>query len=573
MNKKELNVIENILVESKAYTSMDLIENALSAGQTLEHFPVQPLYLVLKGLPIEKVSTSLALLSPEQRKVFCDIDLWQKDEIDLTHFPAWLVAHAMCEDDQIRFEFATSVQFGLFLKARFNVWTFDIEDPQYPDHDNYFLTEDNQLLIEFDDECSYVDEVRQLIRDIYTEYGVEKAYAHILKYVSEDYLSLQEEEYNFKKQFLIDYGFVDYYGALEIDNSFPSLSHVDHYIKNKKSQTGEVDSVAKEQTLHSTSLVAFEKGIEDLQSELNKVSSEKRFQFLHFNFVKLVNATTTLDNALKNGSVAMTKAGAKTRNKIQLGFSYIKNFAIAQGLFKQEDDKSIFDYFEFTDIYKIGNSLMTLNLKELKKALHRNHLEDDNENFVGSYFADFLDNSFGDQILYSRYGRNEKAVALTNYDTYKEWKNVGELFVAMAPFIAKFNEAYKALINDGKLSDNFYLNYTVDSIDFEAVIISSYANHFLGTYEKTSGQKMGLTIDEFKDFVQQIISPEGQLVSSEKMKSSMKVFSENYGFNTVAGFVNYLEQILKDHLEGYDYTVLDENEYRHVGGPIILNVI
>lgn len=573
MNKKSLNVIENILIESKAYTSMDLIENALSEGQNLKHFPLQPLYLVLKGLPIEKVSTSLSLLSPKQRKVFCDIDLWQKDDIDLVHFPSWIVAHAQCEDDSIRFEFASSAEFGLFLKARFNVWTFDVEEPEYPDHDNYFLTEDNLLLIEFDEDCNFVDEVRQLIKDLYTELGVEKAYAHILKYVSEGYLTLQEEEYNLKKQFLVDYGFVDYYDALEVDNAFPSLSHIDYYIKGKKSQTGEVDSLAKEQTLHSTSLMAFEKGIENLQSELNKVTSEKRFQFLHFNFVKLVNATTTLDNALKHGSVAMTKAGAKTRNKVLLGFSYIKDFALPSGLVNLEEGKSLFDYFEFTDIYKIGNSLMNLNLKELKKALHRSHLEDDNENFVGSYFSDFLDNSFGEQILYSRYGRNEKAVPLTSFDVYKEWKKVGELFIAMAPFIAKFNEAYKALINEGKLSDNFYLNYTVDSIDFEAVIISSFANHFLGTYEKTSGQKMGLTIDEFKKFVQATISAEGHLVIDEKMKTSMSVFSNNYGFNTVEGFTNYLEQILKDHLEGYDYTVLDENEYRHVGGPIILNVI
>ena len=38
-----------------------------------------------------------------------------------------------------------SKAFILFLKARFNIWTFDIEDPQYPDHDYYFLTEDNQI--------------------------------------------------------------------------------------------------------------------------------------------------------------------------------------------------------------------------------------------------------------------------------------------------------------------------------------------------------------------------------------------------------------------------------------------
>ncbi|EQC43042.1 hypothetical protein M899_0370 [Bacteriovorax sp. BSW11_IV] len=573
MNKKALNVIENILAESKAYTSIELIENALTTGQDLKHFPLQPLYLVMKGLPLDKVSTSLSLLSSEQRKVFCDIDLWQKDDIDLAHFPQWVVAHALSEDDEIRFEFAKSMEFGLFLKARFNVWTFDTEDPQYPDHDNYFLTEDNLLLFEFDDECTYVNEVRKLVRDLYTDYGVEKAYAHLLKFISEDYLVLQEEEYNFKKQFLIDYGFVDYYDALEVENAFPSYSHIEHYVKSKKSFTGEVDSVAKEQTLHSTSIVAFEKGMESLQSELNKVVSDKRFQFLHFNFVKLVNATTTLDNALKNGSVAMSKVGTKTRNKILLGFSYLQDFAKPNGLLSVSGEESLFDYFEFTDIYKIGNSLQSLVLKEIKKSLHRNNLENDNENFVGPFFSDFLDNTFGEQILFSKYGRNEKPVALTTYDSFDKWHHTAKLFCAMAPFISKFNEAFKILVNEGKLSDGFYLNYTVDSIDFEAVIISSFANHLLGTYEKTSGQKMGLTIDEFKKFVNEVISKEGELMLTDKLGQTIVTFSKTYGLDTVEGFDLYLKDILKDHLEGYDYHELDQNEYRHVGGPIILNVL
>ena len=41
------------------------------------------------------------------------------------------------------------------------------------------MTEDNLLLVEYDDECDIVDEVKQLIKDLYTDLGVEKAYQYL----------------------------------------------------------------------------------------------------------------------------------------------------------------------------------------------------------------------------------------------------------------------------------------------------------------------------------------------------------------------------------------------------------
>ena len=70
-----------------------------------------------------------------------------------------------------------------------------MEDPQYPEHDNYFLSDDNLLLFEYDEECSYVDEVKSLLTELYGYLGVEKAYALIFKYLSDSFYSLAEGEY------------------------------------------------------------------------------------------------------------------------------------------------------------------------------------------------------------------------------------------------------------------------------------------------------------------------------------------------------------------------------------------
>ena len=55
--------------------------------------------------------------------------------------------HRGLTGSSLQYEFTKSEEFALFLKARFNMWTFDVEDPLYPDHDNYFLTDDQMFLI------------------------------------------------------------------------------------------------------------------------------------------------------------------------------------------------------------------------------------------------------------------------------------------------------------------------------------------------------------------------------------------------------------------------------------------
>ena len=102
-----------------------------------------------------------------------DIDLW-KDELNVDQFTPWLTIYAACEDEMIQYEF-TSSEFILFFKGRFNVWTFDVEDPLYPDHDNY-LTDDSLLLIEYDEDFKQVEELKLLIKNLYTQEGVEAAY-------------------------------------------------------------------------------------------------------------------------------------------------------------------------------------------------------------------------------------------------------------------------------------------------------------------------------------------------------------------------------------------------------------
>ncbi len=561
-----------LMKESDAYTHLDQIEKYVEESSDLSVLPVQPIYLALRKLPFDKVAEYLPKFSAEQRAVFMDIDLWHKDEIDIEHFSYWIQAYAIVESEEVKKDFVTSEQFLLFLKSRFNIWSFDVEEPEYPEHDNYFLTDDNMLLFEFDDTFPFVDETRSLIRHLYSEFGVEYAYTFLFKLVSDSYLILQEEEYNFRRERMRDFGFVDYIESLEVENPFINIDFLHNYIKKKTPSTGALDEISKNQNLHNSSLVAFKDHFKKVIDELLKVSDQKRADYLQFNFVRLINSRLEFKGALKKGSVAMTRTGAQTKNLVLLGFNYLKSDKIKEEYLKNIPEEGIFTLFDFTDLYKIGNSLIKFNLKELKKALHTNKFEGDEEKFLGDYWADFLDNTFDEPVKFQT-AKKESAQAIIEVEEYEMWTYKSRTLREILPFAKKFHETFSALKKEGRLQDSYYLNYSVESIDFESLLLSSFANFFLGTYDEKNTSKLGLTIDEFKNFATKIITSDGKYTLTPELYKKIQNFAESFGLNLVFDFNNYLQDLLKSQLEGYDYSTMADEDYEHIGGPIILTII
>lgn len=562
-----------LMKESDAYNHLDQIEKYVEGATDLSVLPVQPIYLALRKLPLEKVAEYLPKFSKEQREVFMDIDLWQRDEIDVEHFTFWLQAYSLVDSDEVKQDFVTSEQFLLFLKSRFNVWTFDAEDPNYPDHDNYFLTDDNMLLLEFDETFPYVDEARALIRHLYFELGVENAYTFLFKMVSDSFLTLQEEQYQLRKERMRDFGFVDYMDALETENPFINIDFLNLFIRKKTPATGGIDEISKNQNLHNSSLVAFKDHFKKVIDELLLVSDQKRADFLQFNFVRLINARLESQNSLKKGSVAMTRTGAQTKNLVLLGFNYIKSTEHLES----NPEEGIFTLFSFSDLYKIGNSLIKFNLKDLKKALTISEFEGDREAFLGDYWNDFLDNSFGVPTKFHA-PKDDSAKTIIEYEEYQMWTYKTKTLIQLLPFAKKFFETLDALKKDNRLMDSYYLNYTVDDIDFEALLLSNFANFYLSSFSETNSHvpngKLGLTVDEYKTFSQGIVSPsEGKFILTPELFKKIQKFTETYGLNQVFDFNNYLQDLLKSQLEGYDLDHMEEEDYKHIGGPIILNMM
>jgi hypothetical protein len=569
--KIKSDLLSQLLYESQAYKKFEDIEKLVEAGMDLSMLPIQLLYVSLRSTSKEQVAAILPKLSQEQRQALRDIDLWKKDEVDPESIYYWMEVYSKCNDDEVILEYVKSEDFLLAIKNQFTVATFDVEEPEYPEGDNYFLTEDNQLLIEYPEDFQMVRELKEMIRRLYSEQGVENAYAFLFKMVVDSYLIMEEAQYQEKIERLREFGFVDYYEALEFQRALGSLEQINVFIKNKKSVTGSLDSLSANQNLHASVLVPYQHGMHDLRAALAKIKDEKRQQFLHFNFVRLVNARMTLDDAIKGGSLAMARVGNQTRQCLELGFEY----TISQS--PEERSQRCFEIFDFADLYMIGHSLLELTRKKVKQALSLTPFEkDDFTYFLGMYWNAFLDNSMEEVAKY-KFNGSSQAKEVKDLETYSLWNAATETFINSLPFIHTFYKGLENLKSQGLLNDQFYLNYEVDNIDFEAIIISSFINFLNGHFEESSAGKMGITVSELKTFYRSYFTKQGEeyLIKGEEdqvLHQQTSAFVQKFGLGSVPRFDRYLYQVLLEQLNGYEVDGMSEEDFRHVGGPILLNL-
>jgi hypothetical protein len=117
------------------------------------------------------------------------------------------------------------------------------------------------------------------------------------------------------------------------------------------------------------------------------------------------------------------------------------------------------------------------------------------------------------------------------------------------------------------------MNYSIEEIDFEVLLVSSMINFSLGNFEKKNANRIAVTQDELLEFWKLNFSIESGKTKLLKDKIATKVgeYTESFGFGEINFFPKYLTKVLEDHLDGYDLNELEGNRvgFKHVGGPII----
>lgn len=569
---KNNDVLSKILFESKSYKEFEEIEKLVEMDMDLSMVPIQPLYVSMQNMTTDQIAVILPKLSKKQRRTLIDLDLWKKDVVDVFSFEYWIEVYSKVQDLEITKQFVQSEEFLLYLKSRINIHTFDTEDPEYPDSDYYFLTDDMLLLIEYSEEFKYPAELKFLIRNLYDSHGVEGAYTILFKLINDSFSMLQEDTYNDKKERLREFGFVDHFDALEKTFDFVGFKSIDNFILKAKAHTAVVDIVGRNQSLHSSALVSFQgEDMKNIFEELSMIKEGKRASYLHFTFIKLINSTITLSDALKGGRIELTRVGKMTRNYLELGLQKVRS------LREFKEGESVFDTFDFFDVYRIGSSLISLERKRIKKALKSGPFNtDDYEYFLGAWWSSFLENSEKEIPKVKSFGAGLNSKDINSLATYEFWHNEVTLFVSMLPFIETFFTFFSELKKNGSLHDDFYLNYDVENIDFESIIISSFINYVLGNFTDRDVKKMGVTVSELRAFLKEyFIKKENEYIllsfDDPKIQKFIGQFITQFGFPEISHIDKFFYGILSEHLSGYEFDTLEEEDFKHIGGPILLN--
>ena len=115
-DKSIKNFLTLAVAEAQSYLTINQIEHALENKEEIKNLPLQPLYLAYNSLPIDKKTALLPLCLLRQRQLFLDIDLWNKDEINVDNFLPVVGIYAACGDEDLQYEFAKAVNLLCFLR-------------------------------------------------------------------------------------------------------------------------------------------------------------------------------------------------------------------------------------------------------------------------------------------------------------------------------------------------------------------------------------------------------------------------------------------------------------------------
>ncbi len=527
MTKKE-NVLKAFLEESLNYRNFKDLESLIQDSANLENLPIWPLYFSLKEGTSDQLIEALPHLNQKQRQTLRDLETWSRDQMDVIEFDKWCVYIFRTQDFKVIKDLVTAKDFLVYLKGRFVITLFDQEDPIYPEHDNFFITDDDQFILEFDKNFTYVQEIKSLLKHFYAHYGVEMARDLLISLIPESFLGLQEESYINKRERLREIGHIDYYEALELKSIFTFKSLESFINKKIKSKYKVSESKATPNLGHYNKVVIpFHNRLGSIFEELEKITDPATHQYLLYNFSCLVNAQLILNDAFRSEKVQFNELGDRCRQRVSLGLSYLQyNY---KDKFK---DDSVLESFNFYDLYRIGNSLLMLVRKDLKKELEEfGHKI--NPLFLGDHWTVFVEDIFDNNFLLKR-GKNSASVE--DYETYQELLIRKNLLVSSMPIIKEFYKTVAEIrASKKKIS---LLNMNIEDFDFETLILTQFIRDSLNLDSKG----YAVTLKSFWKFFDQVYL-------SEDLSDFINKFFAKYGLDSINNFSLWFKDILVENFE------------------------
>ncbi|MDB9787169.1 DUF6178 family protein [Bacteriovoracaceae bacterium] len=535
----------------------DDLELLIEEGIDIHKVPLTPLFTALKKLDYHQLAQYLPLLSAHQRQLMVDIDVWKKSYFSPSQFRSWIKTYELVNDDTVQKQFLLSWDFLLYLRSVFRISTYDIEEGESPQHDNFFVTDDTSFLLEFDPSFDDLQTVQNLVRIMYSLFDTQVIHTLFLQLINENYTSWEFELYEQKKNRLDEIGYIDYYDALEVFSPLHSSSRIQKFISKKHGPKKQVhfSNHFDNQFLQTNVLKSLQRETPLIQDQLNLVTDSKRIQYLNFNLTRLVNASCSLNQSESSSAIQIAKIAKEIGTYTNLGCSILLESNIS----------NVFDFFDFVDLHRIAISHIKIQQKIVSDLLKSYSLS---QNFMGNFWESFIVDLFSTPPLISNTHSSISKEISTHTDLIA-LKNRIQLLKTLVPIIEQFHITFETLKGSGRIMDLFYCNYTLEEITFEIILISKFASFVLSD---TNNEKLGLLPQEANIFFQQVTEKNSagisMLKSSNVFNALVEKFTDNYDLS-FDHFNQYFLEILAENLNGHELT--ESFEWKYVSGPLILN--
>lgn len=191
------------------------------AAELVAQLPVQDFYYLVKDLGLADAGELLALATAEQLQGCLDLDVWDKDRVDLPRLRAWmevlleefLPAHLLRALEGLDLELL-----ALWLRQTCRIYDRSLdEEPDESSELPRYTTPDTFFVVEFlpENDASMALVVERLIDRLY---DADQNFARRLLLEAKwgSSIELEETAYRWRRGRLEDLGFVEYYEALEV---------------------------------------------------------------------------------------------------------------------------------------------------------------------------------------------------------------------------------------------------------------------------------------------------------------------------------------------------------------------
>src|SRR5450755_1723604 len=206
------------LAAPRGYRRIDALLSMDDAAGAVAALAPNEIFELVHEVGFEDAQPLLELATPEQFRGCFDLDAWNKDDIQVAALKPWLTSLIETGFEKVGQVWAgLDTEFrALVLQRQVVIWDTTLEEGPEEDNDEPIMTTPDRffmLQLKGDDDSQRL--IQQLVEDLYRA-DADLARHTIMSARSEPAAELEEMSYRWRSARLADYGYVDFYDALEL---------------------------------------------------------------------------------------------------------------------------------------------------------------------------------------------------------------------------------------------------------------------------------------------------------------------------------------------------------------------